>query len=104
MNYLNEQNKKCNYAGYLDKHLKYPPKGLLPLPGQSVEADPGCDIWTDIFEAAVLINPAFNEYRIFDMVSIDTSAPFALTDSLVVSRFVGRSGIPVSFFGFLRVH
>ena len=74
------------------------------MPGKSIEGDPGCDLWTDIFNAAILVNPAFNEYRIFDMVSIDTSAPFALTDSLVVSRFVGRSGIPVSFFGFLRVH
>ena len=49
---------------------EYPPRGLLPLPGESVEADPGCDLWTEIFNAALLINPAFNIYRIFDMVSI----------------------------------
>ncbi|KAF9783688.1 alpha/beta-hydrolase [Thelephora terrestris] len=69
-NYLDEQNKKCKYAGYLENHLKYPPKGLLPLPGPSVEVDPGCDLWSDIFEAALLINPAFNEYRIFDMYPV----------------------------------
>ncbi|KAF9780060.1 alpha/beta-hydrolase [Thelephora terrestris] len=66
MKYLDEQNKKCNYAGYLDKHLKYPPKGPLPLPGQSVEADPDCDLWTEVYEAALILNPAFNVYRIFD--------------------------------------
>jgi carboxypeptidase D len=69
LSYLDERNMKCKYAGYLKKHLNYPPKGLLPLPGKSVDADPGCDLWTEIFEAALLINPAFNVYRIFDMVS-----------------------------------
>lgn len=70
MKYLDEKNKECNYAGYLDKYLKYPPQGPLPLPGQSVENDPGCDLWTEIYFAALIINPAFNIYRIFDMVSI----------------------------------
>jgi carboxypeptidase D len=70
MKYLDEQNKACNYAGYLDKYLKYPPAGPLPLPGHDVENDPGCDLWTDIYTAALVINPAFNIYRIFDMVSI----------------------------------
>ena len=70
MKYIDEQNKKCNYAGYLDKYLKYPPQGPLPLPGNDVEFDPGCDLWSDIYSAALVINPAFNVYRIFDMVSI----------------------------------
>ena len=68
--YLDEKNKECKYARYLDKYLKYPPAGLLPLPGKSVEFDPGCDLWTDIFNAALLVNPAFNVYRIFDVVSM----------------------------------
>jgi len=68
--YLDKKNKDCKYAGYLDKHVKYPPTGLLPLPGKSTDADPGCDLWTEIFGAALLVNPAFNIYRIFDVVSI----------------------------------
>jgi hypothetical protein len=56
----------CNYAGYLPS---YPPNGLLPLPGASTEYDDGCDVWDMIFDAALLVNPAFNEYRIFDTVS-----------------------------------
>jgi carboxypeptidase D len=66
--YIDEQNKNCNYAGYLDKYLKYPPTGLLPLPGNSTEFVPGCDIWSEIVKAASSINPGFNIYRIFDMV------------------------------------
>jgi carboxypeptidase D len=73
LKHLDERNKACNYAGYLDKHLKYPPTGLLPLPGSSTEFDPGCDLWTEIYEAALLVNPAFNIYRIFDTVCISFS-------------------------------
>ncbi|CDO76357.1 hypothetical protein BN946_scf185011.g21 [Trametes cinnabarina] len=40
--------------------------GLLPLPGRSTEADPGCDVWDEIFDAALKVNPAFDIYRIFD--------------------------------------
>ncbi|KAI0773570.1 alpha/beta-hydrolase [Fomes fomentarius] len=57
---------RCNYANYFEKHVTYPPKGLLPLPGKSTEADRGCDVWDTIFDAAVTVNPAFNIYRIFD--------------------------------------
>jgi carboxypeptidase D len=61
---------KCNYSPYLKKYLTYPPPPApLALPGTSVEADPGCDVYGEIIEAALLLNPAFNIYRIFDMVS-----------------------------------
>jgi carboxypeptidase D len=53
----------------MKKYVTYPPRGLLPLPGESTEADPGCDVWDEIFNAVLLVNPAFNVYRIFDMVS-----------------------------------
>jgi len=60
----------CNYTGYFEKHVTYPPKGLLPLPGTSVFADRGCDVWDMIFEAALTVNPAFDIYRIFDTYPI----------------------------------
>jgi carboxypeptidase D len=59
---------KCNYAGYINKYVTFPPKGLLPLPGKSTGAD--CDVWDLIFNAALLVNPAFNIYRIFDTYPI----------------------------------
>jgi carboxypeptidase D len=60
---------KCNYNSFLEKYLTYPPPPApFSLPGKSAEADPGCDVYTQIIEAVLLLNPAFNEYRIFDMV------------------------------------
>jgi carboxypeptidase D len=62
---------KCNYADYMEKYVTYPPRGLLPLPGRagtSTEADPDCEVWGEIFDAALIVNPAFNIYHIFDMV------------------------------------
>lgn len=69
MTHLDEQAAACNYTDYFDKFVTYPPQGLLPLPGSSTEAARGCDLWDEIFEAALIINPAFNIYRIFDTVS-----------------------------------
>ncbi|KAF7331480.1 Carboxypeptidase [Mycena kentingensis (nom. inval.)] len=57
---------RCNYASYMSQFVTYPPKGPLPLPGRSTEADAGCDVWDMIFEEALTKNPAFNIYRIFD--------------------------------------
>jgi carboxypeptidase D len=67
---LDKKAASCKYAGYVNKYATYPPKGLLPLPGKSTHGDYGCDLWGDIFNAALLVNPAFNVYRIFDTVSV----------------------------------
>lgn len=68
MEYLDQTAAACNYTGYMEKYVTYPPEGLLPLPGSSVEFDDGCDVWDAIFSAALLVNPAFDIYRIFDTV------------------------------------
>lgn len=60
--------EKCGYSTYSATHATFPPSGLLPLPGNSTEAVPGCSLWEEIFDAALLVNPAFNIYRIFDTV------------------------------------
>ncbi len=62
--------EKCGYSTYSAKHVTYPPKGKLPLPGQSVDADPGCEVQGPILDAALMVNPAFNVYRIFDTVRL----------------------------------
>jgi carboxypeptidase D len=53
----------------MEKHVTYPPEGLLPVPSAILEGDQDCDVWNEIFNAALLVNPAFNMYHIFDMVS-----------------------------------
>lgn len=65
---LDKKAADCKYTGYVDQYVTYPPKGPLPLPGKSTEADDGCDLWDEIFSAALIVNPAFNIYRIFDTV------------------------------------
>lgn len=68
MAHLDAAAASCGYTGYFDEHVTFPPKGLLPLPSNSTRAVRGCDLWDEIFDAAVTINPAFNVYRIFDTV------------------------------------
>ncbi|KAF9558385.1 alpha/beta-hydrolase [Agrocybe pediades] len=63
---LDKLNDKCNYTGYMDKFVTFPPKGPLPLPNGSTRTPKGCDLWDTIFNAALIVNPAFNIYRIFD--------------------------------------
>jgi len=69
LKHLDSVAKACNYSDYMKKYVTYPPRGLLPLPGKSTVFDPGCDVWDEIFNAVLLVNPAFDVYRIFDMVS-----------------------------------
>lgn len=68
---LDSRASSCHYAAYLDKYLTYPPPdGSFALPGSSIEFDEGCDLWSDIVSAALVLNPAFNVYRIFDMYPV----------------------------------
>jgi carboxypeptidase D len=62
LSYLDEQNRKCGYENYTQTYATYPPSG--PLPTLSDTDD--CHLWDAIFAAALIINPAFNKYRITD--------------------------------------
>ncbi|KAI0689094.1 alpha/beta-hydrolase [Cytidiella melzeri] len=70
MAHLDSTAAACGFTNYSAEHVTYPPKGLLPLPARSTEAVAGCDVWDQIFDAALLINPAFDIYRIFDTYPI----------------------------------
>ena len=65
----------CNYTGYAQKYLTYPPTTpVFPLPG--ISDDPEfvyCDIWNHIFRAALVLNPAFDIYFIYQMPPIPWS-------------------------------
>ncbi|KAI9430047.1 alpha/beta-hydrolase [Russula earlei] len=64
---INKIAKGCNYTSYLKNFLTYPPPlAPFPLPGISVESDPGCDVYSLIVEAVLLLNPAFDIFRILD--------------------------------------
>ncbi|KAI8589035.1 putative pheromone processing carboxypeptidase [Geranomyces variabilis] len=53
---------KRGYTDYMNKYLVFPPAG--PQPTVPVDPAPGCDVWMDIFEAVLLINPCFDIYQI----------------------------------------
>ena len=96
--YLDKKNEKCGYAGYMDQYVKYPPSGLLPLPGGSFEITDECNLWSEIADAALIINPAFNVYRIFDVVR--PSNPDVLLDPSEFSpvpHSLGCPWLPVGF-------
>lgn len=88
--HLEKKAARCNYTGYIDKYVTYPPAGLLPLPGDSVEAAEGCDVWDDIFNNALIINPAFNIYRIWDTYPV-------LWDVLGAPGSIIQSQTPIYF-------
>ncbi|KAG8218065.1 Alpha/Beta hydrolase protein [Butyriboletus roseoflavus] len=69
LGYLDQKAATCNYANYVSTYVTYPPQGFLPLPGDSTEFADGCDVWDDIFNNALIINPAFDVYRIWDTAS-----------------------------------
>jgi carboxypeptidase D len=53
----------------MEKYVKYPPRGLLPLPGALTHVTPECDVWDTIETAALHLNPGLNIYHILDTVS-----------------------------------
>lgn len=56
----------CGYTEFTEKYLSYPPVGPLPsgddLPGAN--NDSCANIYWDIFDAALLVNPCFDIYQI----------------------------------------
>ncbi|KAG7090999.1 hypothetical protein E1B28_010066 [Marasmius oreades] len=61
----------CGYTDYLDKFVKYPPKGQLPFPagvepGTLGRVKPECRIHSPIQRAVGVLNPVFDVYRVTD--------------------------------------
>ncbi|KAI9813574.1 MAG: hypothetical protein M1827_003643 [Pycnora praestabilis] len=52
----------CGYTSFLNEYLVFPPAGPLPDPPNS--SVPGCDVFDDLFAAALEINPCFDIYQI----------------------------------------
>ncbi|KAK4954228.1 hypothetical protein LTR10_007658 [Elasticomyces elasticus] len=61
---VNERAEKCGYFEFMENALTFPPTGKLPNAPNSSE--PGCDVWTDIINAAIYVNPCFNLYHLTD--------------------------------------
>ncbi|KAG8793197.1 hypothetical protein FRC12_003568 [Ceratobasidium sp. 428] len=71
---LEKNGDACGYTDYYKKYATYPPRGKLPLPKQAYHGIPNysnitdqCELWGQVYEAAITVNPNFNIYRIFDV-------------------------------------
>lgn len=57
----------CNYTTYLDTYLTFPPPQspfpVLPDPYSDPDVA-SCDLWDDVYSAALEVNPCFNIYHI----------------------------------------
>lgn len=60
---IHEKAASCGYTDYINKYLTFPPPGPFPQPTNSSN---GCDVFTDVFNAALEVNPCFNIYHILD--------------------------------------
>nr|POE56323.1 putative serine carboxypeptidase [Quercus suber] len=55
---------ECGYTDFIETAMQFPPSGPLPTP-PNVDGDmEGCNIWGDIFEAALLVNPCWDVYQV----------------------------------------
>ena len=59
---IHQRADSCGYTAFLNDYLVYPPTGLLPSPPNANA--PGCDLWDDIYSAAVEVNPCYDVYQI----------------------------------------
>ena len=65
---LHKRADQCGYTTYLEKYYKFPPPpGKFPLLPDPFATDTyKCDMFDNVFGAAILSNPCFNIYHITD--------------------------------------
>lgn len=68
---LKNLHHRCGYADYIEKYDTFPPPGPFPIPSVGDYEDydhinQTCALWEKIYNASLLVNPAFDIYHIFD--------------------------------------
>ncbi|KAL8716944.1 MAG: hypothetical protein Q9225_005770 [Loekoesia sp. 1 TL-2023] len=65
---IHDRADQCNYTSYFDTFLTFPPPpGPFPvLPDPFASDPPTCDLFDDVYYAALAVNPCFNIYHILD--------------------------------------
>lgn len=55
---------RCGYTAFMELAMTFPPKGKLPTP-PNVNGDvKGCQIWDDVWSAAMETNPCWDIYHV----------------------------------------
>lgn len=60
---LHNISDECGYTSFLEEALVYPPKGPLPTPPYPNADNDTCNTWNMVYDAAIAINPCFDEYQ-----------------------------------------
>ena len=86
--------KSCGYVEYREKYMKFPPPDIQPIGFYNYSTTEGteCDVWDDIFYAALAVNPCFNMYHIVDTCPIPPDV-LGFPGSLEVNT----PGLPIYF-------
>ncbi|KAK0773673.1 hypothetical protein LTR91_005437 [Friedmanniomyces endolithicus] len=73
----------CGYTAFMDLAMTFPPTGPLPTPPNVDYSMPGCSIWNDIINAALLVNPCWDIYQVattcpilWDVLGFPGSIPY----------------------------
>ena len=61
---LHERDQSCGYSEFRNIAFTFPPNGSLPTPPNTDCSVPGCSLWYDIYEAAMLVNPCWDVYQV----------------------------------------
>ena len=61
MDDLHERADSCGYTEFMETAMTFPPTGPLPTPPQ-VDTSANCDLWDDVINAAMLVNPCWGRY------------------------------------------
>ncbi|KAI1342502.1 carboxypeptidase [Xylariaceae sp. FL0016] len=59
---VNQKAEDCGYFAWMEEALTFPPAGKFTSPNNSRD----CDVWDDVVEAAIYVNPCFNVYHLTD--------------------------------------
>ncbi|KAI4114894.1 MAG: hypothetical protein LQ338_007940, partial [Usnochroma carphineum] len=65
---IHDKADQCNYTSYIDTYLTFPPPpGPFPvLPDPFATDAYTCDLFDDVYNAVIAVNPCFNIYHILD--------------------------------------
>ncbi|KAF2718767.1 alpha/beta-hydrolase [Polychaeton citri CBS 116435] len=61
---LHDRWTSCGYEAFYNQAMTFPPNGTLPTPPSSSQTNNSCELWNDIANAALLVNPCWDIYQI----------------------------------------
>lgn len=81
--YIHNTSAACGYDDFMKQALTFPPAGPLPTPPFPDDDNTTCNVWNQVLDAALLINPCFDIYQVattcpllWDVLGFPGSIPY----------------------------